>query len=86
MSAKDVADIVLLQLRLPQSVLVKHSLVFPTDERNWGFRRSGILAKRIDADSHYVSFLSRQDAEFQAEREFSLGREDDEVALGLLGL
>jgi NADP-dependent 3-hydroxy acid dehydrogenase YdfG len=34
MSAKDVAEIVLLQLRLPQSVLVKHSLVFPTDERN----------------------------------------------------
>jgi 3-oxoacyl-[acyl-carrier protein] reductase len=32
MSADDVADIVVLQLRLPQTVLIKHALTFPTNE------------------------------------------------------
>jgi 3-oxoacyl-[acyl-carrier protein] reductase len=32
MSAEDVAEIVMLQLRLPQSVLIRHALTFPTNE------------------------------------------------------
>ena len=32
MSAEDVAEIVLLQLRLPRTVLLKHTLTFPTNE------------------------------------------------------
>jgi 3-oxoacyl-[acyl-carrier protein] reductase len=32
MSAEDVAEIVLLQLRLPRAVLLKHTLTFPTNE------------------------------------------------------
>lgn len=32
MSAEDVAEIVMLQLRLPQTVLIKHVLTFPTNE------------------------------------------------------
>jgi 3-oxoacyl-[acyl-carrier protein] reductase len=32
MSADDVAEIVLLQLRLPRHVLLKHTLTFPTNE------------------------------------------------------
>jgi NAD(P)-dependent dehydrogenase (short-subunit alcohol dehydrogenase family) len=32
MTAEDVAEIVLLQLRLPRSVLLKHTLTFPTNE------------------------------------------------------
>jgi len=32
MSAEDVAETVLLQLRLPQTVLLKNALIFPTNE------------------------------------------------------
>jgi 3-oxoacyl-[acyl-carrier protein] reductase len=32
MSAEDVAEIVMLQLRLPQGVLIRHALTFPTNE------------------------------------------------------